>query len=160
MTKRSGVSIKIEGLESLSKRMRNFKPNFERQIITELNYLANKAEGYARRLSPRDTGRLEESINAGKAKREGTSYVVYVGTNVEYATYVHELNSKRLRGDKYDKGVKLTNYYLGGMGAETRAKPTVGGFMPGRKFMRNAIILTDKHVEQAIRRAVRNAMGG
>lgn len=157
---KKGFKVTVEGAESLSDKLKGFPERFEKNILIELNFLANKAEHYARKLAPRDTGRLEESINAGKSERVGMSYVVYVGTNVEYATYVHELNSKRLRGDKYDKGVKLENYYLGGMGAETRAKATIGGYMPGRKYMRNAVILTDKHVGTAVRRALRNAWEG
>lgn len=54
-----------------------------------------KAEGYAKlelENHPRriDTGRLRNSITHTEARQEGGESVVYVGTNVEYATYVHE----------------------------------------------------------------------
>lgn len=55
------------------------------------------AEGYAKRLSPVDTGRLRNSIT--HTVNEDTAYI---GTNVEYAPYV-ELGTSRTRAQPYIK---------------------------------------------------------
>ena len=44
------------------------------------------AEGYAKKLCPVDTGRLRNSITHVLASED----TVVIGTNVEYAPYVHE----------------------------------------------------------------------
>lgn len=51
-----------------------------------------KAERYARNLSPRDTGRLQNSITHAVVSGEKA---VYIGTNVEYAPY-QELGTSRM----------------------------------------------------------------
>lgn len=55
------------------------------------------AEGYAKRLSPVDTGNLRNSITHTV---EGDT--AYIGTNVEYAPYV-ELGTTRTRAQPYLK---------------------------------------------------------
>ena len=45
------------------------------------------AEGYAKKLCPVDTGRLRNSITHAISPDEKATYI---GTNVEYALYVHE----------------------------------------------------------------------
>lgn len=152
------ININLEGFDEFADAIGNLPQRLNKAIIEELQKVALTAERYARQLSPRDTGELENSINAGRVQHEGNSFVVYVGTNMEYATYVHELNSSRI-GDKYDKGVKIPGYYVNGRGAGTRAKPNVKGYMPGRKYLRNAIVLTEVHLENAMKRALERVFG-
>lgn len=49
------------------------------------------AEGYAKKLCPVDTGRLRNSITHAISTDEKATYI---GTNVEYAPYVHEGTSR------------------------------------------------------------------
>lgn len=57
--------------------------------------IGSLAEGYAKRLCPVDTGRLRNSITFAYDKNS-----VYVGTNVEYATY-QELGTKKIKGKHF-----------------------------------------------------------
>lgn len=62
-----------------------------RTVTTALEEIGLVAEGAAKRLCPVDTGRLRNSItHAFVAEDE-----IAIGTNVEYALYVHEGTSKR-----------------------------------------------------------------
>lgn len=158
MSESININIELEGFEEFSDAISKIPKRFNEIMTEELQKVSLTAERYARQLAPRDTGELENSINAGSVKREGNSFVVYVGTNMEYATYVHELNSSRV-GDKYDKGVKIPGYYVNGRGAGTRAKTNVKGYMPGRKYLRNAIVLTETHLETAMSRAIERVLG-
>lgn len=154
-----GIRIEFDDLERFGHKCREASNNVNRILREELTKVAFMAERYARQLAPFDTGELEASIHAGPLQRTSTGYVVYIGTNKEYATYVHELNSSRI-GHKYDNGIKLVNYYVGGRGERTRHKGSVKGYLPGRKYLRNAIVLTDPLLEQAMQRVISRTFGG
>lgn len=153
------VNIEVEGFEEFANAVEKMPKVLKHNLSKQLGYAALTAERFSRQLAPRDTGELEDSIHAGAVKREGNSLAVYIGTNMEYATYVHELSSKRV-GDKYDKGVKITNYYINGRGKQTRDKSSVKGYQPGRKYLRNAIVLTEPYVTKAVNRAIEQTLGG
>lgn len=154
-----GVHIEFDDLEQFADKCREAKGNVKHILREELTKVAFMAERYARQLAPYDTGELEASIHAGPLQSTGTGYVVYIGTNKEYATYVHELNSSRV-GHKYDNGIKLENYYVGGRGERTRNKASVKGYLPGRKYLRNAIVLTDPLLNKAMQRVISRTFGG
>lgn len=153
-----GINIELENWDEFADAIQNIPKTFSKVMTQELSKVALQAERYARQLAPRDSGELENSISASKVQQQGNSFVVYVGTNQEYATYVHELNSNRI-GDKYDKGVRITGYYVNGRGQQTRNKPSVKGYRPGRKYLRNAIVLTDTHLETAMSNAIDRVFG-
>lgn len=54
-----------------------------RAIATALEEIGLRAEGYAKKLTPVDTGRLRNSITHVISGND-----VYIGTNVEYAPYI------------------------------------------------------------------------
>ena len=70
-------------------------------IIRALTIIGMKAEGYAKKLCPVDTGRLRNSIS--HATDEDTAYI---GTNVEYAPYV-ELGTSRMKERPFLKPAAL-----------------------------------------------------
>lgn len=156
---RISINIELEGFEEFADAMAKMPKVLMHNLSKELGYVALTAERLARQLAPRDTGELEDSIHAGAIKREGGALVTYIGTNMEYAKYVHELSSNRI-GDKYDKGVKITGYYVDGRGQRTRDKPSIKGYKPGRKYLRNAIVLTEPYLEKAMNRAIEKTLGG
>ena len=158
----AGIKFNIEwdGLRELQNEFRTMNKRFSLILLDEMDKIGLTCEDYAKALSPRDSGELEDSIHSTQARIEGRSFVVYVGTNMEYATYVHELNNVRPVGDKYERGVKYPNYYIRGRGTGTRQKPNVKGYQPGRKFLQHAVILTDKHFEQAMERALERLLEG
>ncbi|WP_281418426.1 HK97 gp10 family phage protein [Mammaliicoccus lentus] len=155
-------NIEWDGLRELQNEFRTMNKRFKKIMLEEMNKVGNTCEGYARELAPRDSEELEDSIHSTMARLEGRSFVVYVGTNKEYATYVHELNEQNYRyvGDKYERGVKYPRYYKLGRGERTREKPVIEGKRPGRKYLQNAVILTDKHFEQAMERALERLLEG
>lgn len=158
----AGLSLKIEwtGLRELQQEFKTMNKRFNLILLDEMDKIGLTCEEYAKALSPRDSGDLENSIHSTQATVEGRSCVVYVGTNMEYATYVHELNNVRAVGDKYERGVKYPNYYIRGRGSGTRQKPNVKGYQPGRKFLQHAVILTDQHFEKAMERALERLLEG
>ncbi|WP_394877005.1 HK97 gp10 family phage protein [Mammaliicoccus lentus] len=158
----AGIKFNIEwdGLRELQDEFRTMNKRFSLILLDEMDKIGLTCEDYAKALAPRDSGELEDSIHSTQARVEGRSFVVYVGTNMEYATYVHELNNIRPVGDKYERGVKYPNYYIRGRGTGTRQKPNVKGYQPGRKFLQHAVILTDKHFEQAMERALERLLEG
>lgn len=153
-------NIEWDGLRELQNEFRTMNKRFSLILLDEMDKIGLTCEDYAKALAPRDSGELEDSIHSTQARVEGRSFVVYVGTNMEYATYVHELNNVRPVGDKYERGVKYPNYYIRGRGTGTRQKPNVKGYQPGRKFLQHAVILTDKHFEQAMERALERLLEG
>ena len=155
----TNIRIELEGFDEFAKQIEKAPKLFDGIMKQELQKVALQAEKYARQLAPKDTGDLEASIHAGGVTREGNSFVVYVGTNQEYATYIHELNSSGW-GPKYEKGIKIEGYYQDGRGRRTRAKPKVKDYLPGRKYLRNAIVLSDVHLETAMNRAIERVFGG
>lgn len=158
----AGIKFNIEwdGLRELQNEFRTMNKRFSLILLDEMDKIGLTCEDYAKALAPRDSGELEDSIHSTQARVEGRSFVVYVGTNMEYATYVHELNNVRPVGDKYERGAKYPNYYIRGRGTGTRQKPNVKGYQPGRKFLQHAVILTDKHFEQAMERALERLLEG
>lgn len=153
-------NIEWDGLRELQDEFKTMNKRFNLILLDEMDKIGLTCEDYAKALAPRDSGELEDSIHSTQARVEGRSFVVYVGTNMEYATYVHELNNVRPVGDKYERGVKYPNYYIRGRGTGTRQKPNVKGYQPGRKFLQHAVILTDKHFEQAMERALERLLEG
>lgn len=150
--------IQLSGFKEFKEGAKNFKRIFDQELKKELMDVALEAEGYAKALVYRDEGTLENSIHTTNITKMGNRFVVYVGTNMEYATYLHELYNPHSRGDKYDKGVLDRGYYLGGRGRRTREKPFVKGYMPGRKFLSNAVEITEPIFEEAMGRALENAL--
>ena len=68
----------------------------EKAARRALEICGGKAETYAKRLCPVDTGRLRSSI----AHQAESAYVMAVGTNVEYAPYV-ELGTYKMSARPY-----------------------------------------------------------
>lgn len=60
-------------------------------LTAALEEIGQVAEGAAKRLCPVDTGRLRNSITHALSGEDS----VTIGTNVEYAIYVHEGTSRR-----------------------------------------------------------------
>ncbi|MEB5827116.1 HK97 gp10 family phage protein [Staphylococcus haemolyticus] len=114
----------------------------QKLLATNVKRAANEvllnAESDAKSLSPRDKGRLENSINASKATYTDGYVSGVVGSNLVYALRRHEEQERKGTYHKYENGVKYADYYINGRGEVTRAKPEVSGYVPGRKYLSNA----------------------
>lgn len=75
------------------------KKEFEKAILKALETCGLAAEGYAKKLAPVDTGNLRNSITHTVDEKEPAAYI---GTNVEYASYV-ELGTAKMKAQPYLK---------------------------------------------------------
>lgn len=78
---------------------KEFKAALLDNVLRALEICGGKAEGYAKKLCPVDTGRLRNSITHTVDEDE---HAAYVGTNVEYATYV-EMGTSKTKAQPYLK---------------------------------------------------------
>lgn len=62
---------------------------------------------------------------------------------MKYALRVHEQPENKGVRAKYQRGVKYPEYYKNGRGENTRNKPNVNGYKPGRKYLTNAVKVTE-----------------
>lgn len=85
----------IKGV-SITDNSRIFIDAKDQAVAQALEAIGMKAEGYAKRLCPVDTGRLRNSITHQQAGRMTEE----IGTNVEYAAYV-EMGTRRTKAQPY-----------------------------------------------------------
>lgn len=97
-------------------------------VIRALERCGMQAEGYAKDLTPVDTGNLRNSINH---KVDTQEKVVYIGTNAEYAAYV-ELGTGKYKeggGGRQDPWVYQDDegkwHHTHGQRAQPYLKPAV-----------------------------------
>jgi phage gpG-like protein len=139
--------VVLNGAE-ISKLLRSEQGPVAKDMLQRGNRIANKA----RRLCPVDQGRLRASITRELSIENG-EVVVRVGTNVEYAIYVHEgtglygpenkmivpVNKKALRWQKVEKTKSgKRRKYRGGKTAGYVFSKRSQGFK-GTPFLRDAI---------------------
>ncbi|MCI2770692.1 HK97 gp10 family phage protein [Staphylococcus warneri] len=136
----------------------------EKQLATNIKRAANEvllnAEDDSKALSPRDNGRLENSINASKATYVDGYVSGNVGSNLVYALRRHEEEPRKGTYNKYEDGVKYVDYYINGRGEVTRAKTNVKGISPGRKYLYNASLLNTLNWRNNIAEAITDTFKG
>lgn len=146
------ISIEWEGLDELKQYFRGVNQKFERIVKEELTDFGLNVETVAKALAPRDSGDLEDSLTATVAELRGTVFEIMVGTNLEYALRVHEQPYSSDTRSKYERGVKYDGYYVNGRGENTRDKSNVKGFVPGRKYLQNAVTVTEEDWNKMLER--------
>lgn len=104
----------------------HFTSETEAACYRALEIMGGKAETYAKKSCPKDTGRLANSITHQKSTSERLTE--YVGTNVEYAPYV-ELGHHQEVGR-----------YVAAIGARL-----VNEFVPGKPYIRPSV---EDHVSE------------
>ena len=154
------ISVKWDGLQEFADLLEGMEHEVERIAIEEMTKYGLLVEEVTKALAPKETGDLEQSINFGKAQREGQEIVVAGGSNLPYALKRHEAPYKMGIRDKYDNGAVFEDYYIGGKGRRTLRKPTWNGYKPGRKFLQNAINATEKEYDKMNERILERLLGG
>ncbi len=139
MAKDDVFSIEWEGLDEFHDMLDKMEKEHENIIMDEMTKFGMLAEEGTKALVHHDHGDLEDSINFDKAKKEGRDIIVRGGSNLVYALRRHEEPYRMGVHHKYENGRKFPNYYVGGRGRGTHAKPMWRGYKPGRKYMENAI---------------------
>lgn len=132
-----------DSYKELQSYFKKFDQRFTKIVIQELGKFGLRVEEVAKALAPRDSGDLEDSINTSKVIVEGKTFSITIGTNMKYALRVHEQPESKGVRPKYQRGVKYPEYYKNGRGENTRNKPNVNGYKPGRKYLTNAVKVTE-----------------
>ncbi len=153
-------SLVWDGLDEFANDLKGMEKNLIKNIEKGMTEYATLVEEGAKALVHRDSGDLEASINFGKPKREGDSFVVEGGSNLKYALRRHEEPHRPGTRDKHDAGVKFVRYYLNGRGRRTFQKPSWRGEKPGRKFLERAIVATEKGFDKLMAEALEKTLEG
>lgn len=99
---------------------------FEAACLRALERCGMQAEGYAKDLTPVDTGNLRNSISHKVDDREKS---VYIGTNNKYAAYVELGTGKYAEGGRKDPWVYQDSegkwHYTNGQKPQPYLKPAV-----------------------------------
>lgn len=79
------------------------KTALEQQVDAALEEIGEVCEGYAKNMAPVRTGRLKSSITHQRAAGFlAQRHTVYIGTNVEYATY-QEFGTSKIKPQPFLK---------------------------------------------------------
>lgn len=101
-----------------------FQEEFEAACKRALERCGMQAEGYAKEMTPVDTGNLRNSITHKVVENE-----VYIGTNNEYAAYVELGTGKYAEGGRKDPWVYQDEegrwHHTDGQRAQPYLKPAV-----------------------------------
>ncbi|EHB50118.1 HK97 gp10 family phage protein [Paenibacillus lactis] len=137
-------SFSLEGIEAMVDRLERMGDDLDRRLETVLTRLAIKVIHDAKRLAPIDEGDLEAALIVSELKRAITGMYIDIGTSPEvdgYAVVQHE----GFRRTKSGTIVEMTP------GEKTRSKPSHGGYMPGKKFLENALKMNEDLILQELR---------
>ena len=136
MAGRKLFSFGIEGIEAIVGALDQLDTELDKRLDEVLTRLALKVAHDAKRLAPIDSGDLEAAINVGDVKKLiGMSYID-IGTSPEvdsYAVVQHE----GFRHTSKGQIVPLTP------GEKTRSKGAYNGYLPGKKFLENALKMNE-----------------
>lgn len=167
MAKRGGskyqvdLSIEFDGLDEMVQTYDNMIDAIDNRLGAGLNEYAALVEEGAKALTFKDYGDLEESIHAEPAKWKGGDRLeASVGTNLEYALRLHEQPYKPGTRPKYDRGIKIDDYYIDGRGRRTRNRRNWRGQPPGRKFISRAVDVTEDDFREIMTEAYRDVLRG
>ncbi|WP_342512795.1 HK97 gp10 family phage protein [Sporosarcina sp. FSL K6-1522] len=153
-------SLVWSGLSEFEDDLKGMEKELFKNIEKAMSDYSMLIEEGTRALVHRDHGDLEASINFGRPKREGDSFVIEGGSNLKYALRRHEEPYRPGTHDKYDAGVKFVKYYLNGRGRRTFGKPSWRGEKPGRKFLERAIVATEKDFDAVMVEALEKTLEG
>lgn len=138
--------LELDGLNVIIESFDGFIAEFEEKLEETMTRIALKIIADARRLAPLDEGDLEAALNVDEVKRTINLMYIDFGTSPEvdhYAVIQHE--GFMVRNDKV---VPLTP------GEKTRSKPAHGGYMPGKKYLENAIKMNEKWIIEELSKAL------
>lgn len=132
-------SFSLEGLEAMISGLDATLDQIDERIDAKLTELALDVIHDAKRLAPNLSGELEAALIIGEVKQLiGVSYIDF-GTSPEvndYAVVQHEGYRKLASG----KIIQLSP------GEGTSSKGAYNGYLPGKKFLENAIKMNEKRI--------------
>lgn len=137
MAKREIFSFDMTGFDVMIAELDRIDNEMEKRLDEVLTRIALKVIADARKLAPIDEGDLEAALNIGQVKKKLVSMYIDLGTSPEvdhYAIVQHE----GFRKTKDGKIIQMSP------GEKTRSKGAHGGYMPGKKFLENAIKMNEE----------------
>jgi Bacteriophage HK97-gp10, putative tail-component len=138
----------IEGIGAAIADFDRIEREFELKIDRVLTKLAHKVIEDAKKLAPIDSGDLEAALVVGEVKKLlGTMFIDF-GTSPEvdeYATVQHE----GFRKTKSGKVVHMSP------GPKTASKGSHKGYMPGKKYLENAIKINERLIIEELSAALK-----
>lgn len=143
MPSRNLYGFDIEGIEAMILTLDRIEEETYRKIDIALTKLAMKVIEDAKKLAGLDSGDLEASLVVGEVKKMLQRIYIDFGTSPEvddYAMVQHE----GFRKTKTGKVVYMSP------GEKTQSKGPHKGFMPGKKFLENAIKINEKLIEKEL----------
>lgn len=142
-----GFSLSLEGLEVIISELDAFIEDIDERLDKALTKIALKIIQDAKRLAPIDTGDLEAALIVDDVKKTVESMYIDFGASVDvndYAVVQHEGFMHR-----NGKLVPLTP------GEKTRSKGMYNGYMPGKKFLENAIKMNEAWILEELANALK-----
>jgi len=139
MADRKIFSFSLEGIEAAIDRLVRLERDLDRRLEETLTKLALKVIADAKKLAPIDSGDLEAALVIDEVKRTIAGMYIDLGTSPEvddYAVVQHE----GFRKTKNGRLVELTP------GEKTMSKGSYNGYMPGKKFLENALKMNEQHI--------------
>lgn len=143
MPSRNLYGFDIEGIEAMILTLDEIEGETFQRIDIALTKLAMKVIEDAKRLAGLDSGDLEASLVVGEVKRILQRIYIDFGTSPEvddYALVQHE----GFRKTKTGRVVYMSP------GEKTQSKGPHKGYMPGKKFLENAIKINEKLIEKEL----------
>ncbi|REK68001.1 MAG: hypothetical protein C6P35_03255 [Cohnella sp.] len=148
MADRKIFSFGLEGIGAMTAALDKIGDDLDRRLDEVLTKLALKVAHDAKRLAPIDSGDLEAAINVGEVKKLiGMSYID-IGTSPEvdsYAVVQHEGFRKTASGAI----VELKP------GEKTLSKGSYNGYIPGKKFLENALKMNEKLILEELSKVLK-----
>jgi hypothetical protein len=136
MANRSVFSFSLEGIEVMVANLDKFLADIDPRLEETLTRLAHKVIFDAKKLAPLDEGDLEAALIVGDVKRTIEGMYIDLGVSPEvdhYAVAQHEGFMKTAKGNI----VELTP------GEKTVSKGAHNGYLPGKKFLENALKMNE-----------------
>jgi len=137
MAGRSKFEIRLDGLEAIIENLDRLERELDQQIEKKLVTRAEKVIHDAKRLAPLDTGDLEAALVVGEIQRTSEGVHIDMGASPEVDHYSVVQHEGFMHG-KDGRLIELTP------GEKTRSKGPYNGYMPGKKFLENALKMNEQ----------------
>jgi hypothetical protein len=148
MPSRNVYSFDIEGIDTMILRLEQIEQEMYDRIDRTLTSLAEKVIFDAKKLAPLDSGDLEAALVVADVKKVLQRIYIDFGTSPEvddYAVVQHE-------GFRKTKSGQIVNM---SPGEKTISKGPHKGYMPGKKYMENAIKINERLIITELTAALR-----
>jgi HK97 gp10 family phage protein len=136
----------LTGIEAMTNKIDQIDAELDRKLDETLTKLALKVIADAKRLAPLDSGDLEAALNVDDVKKTLSARYIEFGSSPavdHYAVAQHEGFMKR--------NGKMIQF---SPGEKTLSKGAYNGYMPGAKFLENAVKMNEQLIIEELTKAL------